>query len=36
MVKLDIYLQEGHKYVTLLQMNVPWVMILFQRLGKFI
>ena len=26
----------GHKYVTLLQMNVPRVMILSQKLGKFI
>ena len=28
--------KKGHKYVTLLQMNVPRVMILSQKHGKFI
>ena len=28
--------KKGHKYVTLLQINVPRVMILSQKLGKFI
>ena len=32
-VHMDI---KGHKYVTFLQINVPWVMILLQKLGKFI
>ena len=28
--------KKGHKYVTLLQINVPRVMILSQKLGTFI
>ena len=28
--------KKGHKYVTLLQMNDPRVMILHQKLGEFI
>ena len=29
-------IKKGHKYVTLLRINVPVVMILSQKLGKFI